>query len=258
MARFAPLRTGQFVIKPRALKRQRVWLVLLLALLVIVPYLTFELGRARGGFSVIESMRHQREQAGRIDALESQVTRLQRELNAASLDSRAQAQAYAAEQQSVAALQMQLQQQQQDLTLYQAIVSPQANAATAPRVQRLDIEALPQPQHYRLRIMMIQSMNATTQAQGTLEVVIAGQQSGRAQSVVLSSVLRDPSQAALSFAYRYFQSIERDVALPAGFEPAELQVSVQAARHELLRQSFPWQLKVTGVSATWAVPPHQS
>ena len=48
------------------------------------------------------------------------------------------------------------------------------------------------------------------------------------------------------FSFRYFQSIERELTLPDGFEPSAINVEVKSSRQTPVRQSFPWQVVSTG------------
>jgi hypothetical protein len=60
--------------------------------------------------------------------------------------------------------------------------------------------------------------------------------------------------AQLPFSFRYFQTIESAVTLPEGFQPFEVEVSVQSRQlRSPLRQSFPW--KVADGTDAGAVPP---
>ncbi len=243
MATFAPANTGQFIIRPRSLRRRRTLVIMLAVLLVMLPYVAYEAGRARAGFSVIDAVSARLQQSSQIKSLNARVAQLQKQLSSMQLDQQMQVQASAAQQQSTDELQARLQQQQQDLAFYKAIVSPAADAPNAPRVQRLDIESTPVAQRYLLRLMLIQTMNASAQAQGTVTLSVSGEQDGRSVTLNLADLLAGTQSTSLPFAYKYFQTLEQAVQLPTDFEPGSVQIEVHGAQHDVVRQTFAWQAK---------------
>ncbi|MGD9842370.1 MAG: DUF6776 family protein [Steroidobacteraceae bacterium] len=243
MASFSPLHTGQFIIKQRSIRHRRTKLVMLAILLVLLPYVTFELGRLQAGYSVVNSARAYLEQTTRINKLTDELAQARRQLSNAQLDKQVQMQAGSAMQQSVTALKNQIQQQQQDLAFYQAIVTPAAGATNVPQVQRIEIEQSGAAEQYVLRLVLIQTMSATGNARGTVTMQVSGMLAGNPVVLSVTDLLIDKSDTPLEFNYRYFQVLEPQIELPAGFEPSSVLVEVRAAQHEVLRQNFAWQIK---------------
>lgn len=247
MASFAPLHTGQFIVKPRTLRRQR-WVVAAIALLVVlVPYVTYEIGRARGGYSVLASQREHWAQSSRINALEKEVATVRRELNSLQMDRKVDQQSTDSVHESFADLQATIRKQQEELTFYKAIVSPAADITIEPQVQRVEVQADTVANRYRLLLALIQPMQAKTNAQGTLQVRIAGTRQEQPVSFDLQELSVEKSTAPVSFAYRYFQNLEQLIELPADFQPQTIQVEVQAAQHAAKRQEFPWQARTAAM-----------
>ncbi len=257
MTRFVSLHTGQFIIRPRAVRRQRtVWLgCLLLALLV--PYVCFELGRMSAGFSVVSSQRARLAQAGQIATLHKEAASLRRELGSVQVGRTVDQLSSDAVQQSLNELQARITQQDQELAFYKAIVTPADSAPQQPRVQRLEI--LPETlagqtagqndQQFRLRLVLIQSLQATSTAQGSVRITLQGSQRDAAglltpQSHTVEQLITDRQSGkdagALTYQYRYFQTLEPIITLPTGFVPAVIQVEVRDRDHAPLRQQFDW------------------
>ena len=241
MASFVPLHTGQFVIKPRSLPRRRVVRLALLVALALVPYGTFELGRMASGYSVISSLRSHFGQVAKIDSLQGEVAQLQRELRSAQLGRRVDQQSTDSMQQSFTSLQATIQKQQEELAFYKAIVSPAASTAKQPEVQRLEIRPDPMEHRYLLRLVLIQSMQASGNAQGTVAVQLAGTRQGQPLTLSMDQVMVGTSAATLPFAYRYFQTLEQLIELPADFVPQTVQVDLQQGQKPVQRQDFAWQ-----------------
>lgn len=241
MASFAPLHTGQFIVKPRSLRRRRTLWLSVAVLAMLLPYITFELGRSMGGYSVISSQRARLAQAAQIDALQTEVGEMRRELGSVRLGRKVEQQSTDSMQQSLAELQATIQRQQEELTFYKAIVTP-ANAPQQPQVQRFEVEPdIAAPNRYRLRLVLIQSMHATGNASGTMELRLSGVRQGEAVSIPLTDVVVDKAAVPLKFAYRYFQTLEPLIELPADFQPSAVQVELHAAQRPVQRQEFDWQ-----------------
>lgn len=241
MASFAPLHTGQFIIKPRSLRRHRMLVAIIVLLVVLVPYVAYELGRMRGGYSVVASQREYWQQRARISALQDEVAEVRRALNSTQLERKVDRQSTDSMQQSFAGLQATIRKQQEDLAFYKAIVTPATETSIEPQVQRIEVQTDTVANRYRLLLALIQPMQAKVNAQGTLQVRIAGTRQGQPVSLDLQELLVDKSVAPVTFAYRYFQNLEQLIELPADFQPQTVQVEVQAAQHPAKRQEFPWQ-----------------
>lgn len=243
MARFAPLHTGQFIIRPRVLRRRRTLLAGLLLLVVLVTYSAYELGRMRGGYSVISSQRERFAQNMRISSLQGELNQLRRELGNVRLDRKVDQQSSDSMRQSFADLQATIQRQQEELTLYKAIVTPDGGAPTEPQVQRFEVQPDTVANRYRLQLVLIQPMQASGNAQGTVQLQVSGTRQGQPLSLALPDVAVDKKDTPLRFSYRYFQTLEQLVELPADFQPLTMQVEMHAAQHAVQHQEFAWQLR---------------
>ena len=149
MATFAPLHTGQFVIKPRARARRRMTVSVIAVCAVLLPYVTFEAGRSLSGYSIISSTRARVTEAQRIHALETKLEHLRREANTTQIGQTVDQHSTASLQHTIDDLQSQLQQQRTELAFYRSIVSPAADIPNEPSVQRIEIEPTASPTQAR-------------------------------------------------------------------------------------------------------------
>ena len=241
MARFAPHHTGQFIIKPLAVKRQRLWRIAAVLAVLLVPYLTFEGGRRLAGYSVVTSVQRQAELADQIDTLRANLSQVQRDWSDAKLALQAEQQAGKGWQQSLVDAQATIQKQQEELSFYRAIVKPEQTADT-PSVQRLQIHPGEDMQHYQLQLMLIQPAQRTAQAQGELTLMVDGRSEGQPVRLTLEQIAPDLNGGALKFSYRYFQQLEQVIVLPEGFEPMSVQVEMRVDKQPEREQRFTWKL----------------
>jgi len=248
MAKFSPLHTGQFVIKPRPRKRKRVVVILMVLGVLLIPCLTFEIGRYISGYSVVASTRVRLTQWQKIQALEADVEELQRKLNSTQMGQTIDQQSTASLQKTLAELQDQLQEQRAELTFYQSIVTPPAGASTEPQVQRVEIETAGAPTRYLMRLVLIQAMRAggVQPVQGTAVIEINGTQAGVPVTLPLQIITGQAAITELKFDYRYFATVEQAIELPADFQPTTVNVELHVGQHTPQRQSFGWQLKTAG------------
>jgi len=246
MAKFSPLHTGQFVIRPRARKRKKIVAVLMVVGIMLVPYATFETGRYVSGYSITNSARARVNEWQKIHTLELANEDLQRKLNSTQMGQTIDQQSTVSLQKTVTELQDQLQEQRAELTFYQSIVTPPVGASTEPQVQRVEIEtAGGVPGRYLLRLVLIQAMRAggVQPVQGAALIEINGTQNGAPATLSLQKLTGQAAINELKFDYRYFATIEQAIELPADFQPTTVNVELHAAQHTPQRQSFGWQLK---------------
>jgi len=245
MAKFSPLHTGQFVIKPRARKRRKFVVVMMTIGIMSIPYITFELGRYFSGYSISSSARARVNEWQKLHALELANEDLQHKLNSTQMGQTIDQQSTVSLQKTVTELQDQLQEQRAELTFYQSIVTPPAGTSTEPQVQRVEIEATGAPGHYLMRLVLIQSMRAggVQPVQGNAVVEIIGTQNGAPVSLLLQKLTGQAAVTELKFNYRYFATVEQAIELPADFQPTTVNVELHALQHAPQRQSFGWQLK---------------
>ena len=242
MASFAPLHTGQFIVKPRSLHRRRSTRIGMLLLLVLVPYATFELGRFLSGYSVVSSRLEHIEQSSQIDALQTEISTLRRQLGSAQMGRKVDQQSTDSVQQSFAGLQATIQKQQEELSFYKAIVSPDATVPVVPQVQRIEIQPDAVANRYRVQLVLIQPMSLTGNAQGSLQAVVKGTRMGQSVSLPFKDLMAEKGEVSLKFSYRYFQTVEQVIDLPADFQPQTVEIELHASQHPVQTQSFAWQL----------------
>jgi hypothetical protein len=221
------------------------WLAVLGAVLLVVALagLAYQQGRASAGLDAARIALERREAAARAGRLEEDNQRLNAKVAELEMASRLDREAYAQVERTLGELQAQLSRQGDDLAFYKSIVSP-ADGIQGLRIQRFDVQPGAEPREFVLRLTLIQAMRHESVAAGLAQVVVHGTQDERPARYTVGELIGQP-KAQLPFSFRYFQTVEQAVTLPAGFQPFEAEVQVRSGKlRSPLQQSFPW--KVAG------------
>jgi hypothetical protein len=144
-------------------------------------------------------------------------------------------------------LQAQVLRQREELTFYRGIVSPEDGIGGL-RVQGFQVQSGGAPRHYRLLLVLQQSMREDAVVSGSVNIQIEGVRANRPEQLALPQ-LADGADAQLPFKFRYFQKFEQDVVLPEGFEPRAVNVEVRSTRLAPVRESYPWQVQAESLAA---------
>lgn len=244
MAEHPSMRTGRLVVSYHSPWRRRSVAIGLVVGLVVLLVGVFEFGRYRSGYSKLAEMQHRRELAETIESLEADNAALRQAVAAAELARDVDKKAYSDVEKNLADLQAQVLKHREELTFYRGIVSPEDGIGGL-RIQRFQILPGGADEHYRLRIVLVQSMRQDAFVSGSVSVEIEGVQDSKPSLLPLAQAVNDgTAQAQLPFRFRYFQNIEQDIVLPAGFDPRAVTVEVKTPKLGPVRESYPWQVQV--------------
>lgn len=218
---------------------------------IIALYLMYEWGRFEGGYSKFAEIQRRREFSAKVETLEQENERLRTEVAAAELARSVDHKAYAAVEKNLADLQAQLLKHREQLTFYRGIVSPEDGIGGL-RIQRFQVLPGGADHHYRLRLVLVQSMRQETTVSGAVVVQIEGMRNNKPEQLALPQAIpQQPggtvrADGQLPFQFRYFQNLEQDIVLPEGFEPRAVNVEVRSARLAPVRESYPWRVQAEG------------
>ncbi len=223
--------------------RSRFSLPLLLGVGLIAAaclYLSFELGRYQAGYSLFD----ERE---RIDALveaigerDSQIEALERQIAILETSGDIDAETYSAVEAQLSDLQGQIQGLEEQLAFYQGIVAP-GDGASGLRIQNVEIASSGAGVH-TLQLLLVQSIVHNERVTGSVRLRISGTRDDTAVTVGLDELAPAGEASAIPYGFRYFQSIEQDLALPEGLVPEQLEVEIQPdrPRGDAVTQVFQW------------------
>ena len=237
------MRTGQLVVRYHSPWRRRVLLAALILGTAFVLYGMYEWGRFEGGYSKFAEVQRRRELAAKIESLEEENDKLRAEIAKGELAKDVDRKAYATVEKDLEALQAQVLKHREELTFYRGIVSPEDGIGGL-RLQGFQVVPGAGERHFRLRLVLVQSMRQDAVVSGTVSIQIDGVRDHKPVQLTLNDIGGAPrADGLVPFQFRYFQNLEHDVHLPEGFEPRAVNVEVRSSRLQPVRESFPWQVQ---------------
>jgi hypothetical protein len=213
------------------------WL-LAIALMLMLLYAGFEIGRMTAGYSIATSMIERMELRTSNRRLEDENRVLQQRASTAEVGQRIDRQAQTDAQRMMGELQAETARQQQELQFYRGLAVRQFGSG-ALRVQGVRIHA-EEDRFYRVLITLAQAATRDTLANGMVTLTVEGRQ-GDEETVLPLGEIEPAGRREVPFSLRFFQQIEIPVELPLEFEPASLHVEYRLGRNgEPVRQTFDW------------------
>ena len=130
---------------------------------------------------------------------------------------------------------------QEDVLFYKQIMSPE-NTETGLVIGQLDLEETEEPNRIRYRLELRQIGNNDNLVSGYANVNILGTRDRQEISMPLRSLATDENQLDIKLQFRYFQNIQGDLVLPAGFTPLGVQILAvdEGANAKTIQKSFAW------------------
>jgi hypothetical protein len=241
--------TGQLVVRYQSPWRRRGLAIVGLLGGVVLLYAIYEWGRFAGGYSRFAEVQRRRELAAQIEALERETEKLRGDIAKAELARNVDNKSYGVVEKNLEDLQAQVLKQREELTFYRGIVSPEDGIGGL-RVQGFQVHSGGAPRHYRLLLVVQQSMREDAVVSGSVNIQIEGVRANRPEQLGLPQLVAGArADGQLPFKFRYFQKFEQDVVLPEGFEPRAVNVEVRSTRLAPVRESYPWQVQAESLAA---------
>jgi hypothetical protein len=97
--------------------------------------------------------------------------------------------------------------------------------------------------HYK--VTLTQNLNRGAISKGQMRLSVEGVRSGKLGAVKWDELLQKPGSPGQDFSFRYFQQLEGNVMLPAGFTPQRVRVQLNAEGNTV-DQAFAWSAAKTG------------
>jgi hypothetical protein len=90
------------------------------------------------------------------------------------------------------------------------------------------------------RIVLTQTLNRGAISTGQMQFSLEGERGGRREVLDWSQLHAGHAAAPQAFSFRYFQELSGSVALPPGFTPRRVRVSLQAPERAPVQREFDW------------------
>lgn len=87
---------------------------------------------------------------------------------------------------------------------------------------------------------LTQTLNRGAVSAGEITVAVEGTRAGRLQTLDWDTLRQQPDAPAVAYSFKYFQQVEGDVFLPAGFTPVRVTVRLVPQSGATVEESFTW------------------
>jgi hypothetical protein len=144
-------------------------------------------------------------------------------------------------QEANAKLQSQVVDLQKQLSFYRDIITPANGTRAGVRVQALTLVADGAPHHFHYSVVLMQAPRHDRTTSGTMTLRVLGKRDGKDAALDFAAL---DGKAARMFKFRYFENLQGDLKLPAGFSPERVEVTVTPkGRHsDPLTRDFDWHI----------------
>jgi hypothetical protein len=215
------------------------WVAIALAAMAGAFWLGHRQGQQNAGYDAAASARERGELESGLRRLEAKNTKLNSQVAELEMARRLDREAYGQVERTLGELQSRLSRQGDDLAFYRSIVSPD-DGVQGLRIQRFAVRPGTGAGEFVVELTLIQAMRQEHTVSGLAQVIVQGMEKGHAARYTAGELSGQP-RARLPFSFRYFQTIERSIQLPDGFEPFEVEVSLQSRDlRSPATKSFPW------------------
>jgi len=213
-----------------------------LVAIAMAGYLSFEYGRIRANFNIVDAIDERRAYERKIDSLQQKIEALKQEVALQKTQREVEREAYSDIEVSLGTLEDKIQEQRDAIAFYRGIISP-ADGGRGLKVQDLKLTAGEGERVYNLSLVLVQVMQHDRKVKGTVEFLLEGDQDGVATTYGLKELLLPGTDSSWPFAFRYFQNFDRKLILPAGFSPKRINIEVHSRTKSIasLKKSFLWQ-----------------
>jgi hypothetical protein len=209
-------------------------------MVILAMYAAFEWGRGNAGFDSRSARAEGGEMRDRIRELEVENRRQRLELAAGETQRVGQAREREELARTIGDLQADVARLTRDLAFYRGVMGESASGQDV-RMQQFRITRGKVAGEFLLRMVLGRPLRPEGFASGKARVSVEGSVGATATTLDLAQVSDVPG-GELTFSYRYVQTLDQPVMLPAGFVPARVTVELHSSRKGVnpVRETFLW------------------
>jgi len=154
-------------------------------------------------------------------------------------------QAYADVEKSLREYQDEVMELKQEVEFYRGIVTP-GGGQSGLRLRSFGVVPNGSPGGYSYTVVLTQVLSDARPVTGTVSFSVQGLQNGAPRELSLRE-LGQPG-GAVKFKFKYFQSVQGDLALPPGFSPLRTVVRVVPGGGDEITATYPWTAGTAGAA----------
>ncbi|MFP6838025.1 MAG: DUF6776 family protein [Pseudohongiellaceae bacterium] len=232
----------QMVVVPYRPRRRALFITVLVSVVAASVVSGFLYGYCQG-LSAQGAVQDERDKLkAELSALRIQNTDLSRQVAILDRSSMVDQRATAEVQATIRNLREQLAQLQQDVVFYRQVVSSET-VDTGLIVGQMNIYGTSDPGRFRYKLVMRQQdADGDSYLRGHVNVNLVGRRGDEQMIFALRDISDEQDQLDIRLGFKYFQTIEGELALPAGFEPERIQIVAVATEPvgKSIDQYFSW------------------
>ena len=211
------------------------------AALGVGGYLLYEMGRIHAGYNRFAADEEVTRLTARIAELEGEVRDLDEARIQLETTAKTEQETYREVSGTLRELQEKIQEQREAIAFYRGIISPEESESGL-RIQDLEVVRGTEPDHYRLRMVLVQVKRHHRQVYGKVQLSVDGAMNGEVVSLPYARLLPGNASERWNYGFRYFQDFERELRMPEGFTPQRINVELAPSGrgNKGIRQTFDW------------------
>lgn len=167
--------------------------------------------------------------------------RLRQEVANLSLGAEVDRQASEGVRNEVLSLKSEIATLQKDIRFYRGLMSP-TGSEQGLTIGSLDVLATGVPRQYQYKLVVQQLAVRHTQINGSLQFKIVGRRGEQLVTLPLKDVSDNVTSEQIKLRFKYFQTFEGRINLPAGFEPERIELIAKSAGKDaaVVEKKFGW------------------
>lgn len=207
---------------------------------LLALYIAFEWGRSRAGFDGAAAREQRSDLRRQISDLKSQLKEQRLQLARFETERVGQTRERTELEKTIGSLQADKARLTSDLAFYRGIAGGNTGTEVM-KIQQFEVLRGPGQNAYVLRLVLGRPLRAEDLLTGKVRITVEGGTLAEPRNLDLAA-LAGIEGGELSFSYRYTETLEQPVVLPAGFTPLRTTVELAPARRGVnpVRESFIW------------------
>lgn len=233
-----PLQTRYLITIQRPL-RWFIGLLVIIALICAMIWLSYEYGRRMAGFNASDADLVINSQQVEIETLQSKLAEYQRQTAMLERNSKIEDDTTGQLKKTLTQAQNEVLELKKELAFYKSIVAPEQGKPSLV-IQTIQLKK-DVGGDFDYKITVSQQGRNDRFARGSIKVSIEGTNKGAKQTLALSDVSEDANKS-MNFGLKYFQNFTGSLKLPEGFVAESMRVKLKPSSKTLesVDETFPW------------------
>lgn len=147
-------------------------------------------------------------------------------------------------QNTINSLRQRVLQLEQDVMFYRQVMTPEL-AEQGLIIAEFTVQPTELPERYRYRAVFRQAGAGDRELKGKVQIDVAGVREGEKVLLPLQELVGDAEVVTTILNFRYFQNVEGELVLPAGFLPTQVEIRAQSTepQERSLEKLFNWAIE---------------